>query len=125
MANTFDWVEIRTKNLKKTAEFYEILFGWEILGKETGDGFDYWIFDTGTEPRTRNIQRGGMWLRPESEALGVVVYILVDDIETTLKKVVELGGKVILPKAAQNSAFKAFFADPNGNMFGLWEETKK
>lgn len=92
MANTFDWIEIKTRNMEETANFYENLFGWKIIRKED----DYWIFDTGDSPRVQNIQRGGIWLRPDSENLGVVVYIAVDDIETVLKKVTELGGKPVI-----------------------------
>ncbi len=93
-----------------------------MIQKETTEGFDYWIFDTGGEPRVQNIQRGGLWLRPEDEPLGVVVYIIVDDIEATLKKVTELGGEVVTPKTRQGPTFRACFTDPSGNLFGLWEE---
>lgn len=122
MANTFDWVEIKTRDIEKTANFYESLFGWKIIEKETAEGLDVWIFNTGGEPRVHNLQRGGIWLRPESEPLGVVVYIVVDSIEATLKKVTELGGKVIITKTPQGPAYRAYFTDPSGNLFGLWEE---
>ena len=62
---------------------------------------------------------------PEGKPLGVFVYILVDNIDATLKKVEELGGKVIVPKSPCGECFMAFFVDPDGNVFGLWEESKK
>lgn len=55
MANTFDWVEIRVQDTERTAAFYEDLFGWQIIRKETAGGSDYWIFDTGDEPRLENL----------------------------------------------------------------------
>lgn len=122
MANTFDWIEIMTTNIEETANFYEILFGWKIIQKDTAEGLDVWIFDTGGEPRVQNLRRGGIWLRPNDESLGVVVYIVVSNIETILKKVAELGGKVVTPKTPQGSSYRANFTDPSGNMFGLWEE---
>lgn len=122
MANTFDWIEIKTKNIEETANFYESLFGWKIIEKETAEGLDVWIFDTGSEPRVQNLQRGGIWLRPEGEPLGVVVYIVVDDIESVLKKVTELGGKIVTPKTPQDPNFRACFTDLSGNLLGLWEE---
>jgi len=122
MANTFDWIEIMTTNIEETANFYEILFGWKIIQKDIAEGLDVWIFDTGGEPRVQNLRRGGIWLRPNDESLGVVVYIAVSDIETILKKVAELGGKVVTPKIQQGSSYRANFTDPSGNMFGLWEE---
>ena len=64
MANTFGWIEIRTRDIETTASFYEALFGWKVIEKETADGFDVWIFDTGGEPRVQNLRRGGIGLRP-------------------------------------------------------------
>jgi len=122
MANTFGWVEIRTKDIEKTADFYEKLFGWEVIAKDLADGLDVWIFDTGDEPRIQNLRRGGIWLRPKDEPLGVVVYIEVDNIDATLEKAKELGGKIVTPKTPQGPAFRACFTDPDGNLFGLWEE---
>lgn len=124
MVNTFDWVEIRIRDIEEAVNFYKKLFGWEIIQKKIAEGTDYWIFDTGSTPRIENIQRGAMWLRSDGETLGMVVYILVDDVEKILKKVKELGGKIILPKTQVDSAAKAYFNDPSGNMFGLWEEKK-
>ena len=66
-----------------------------------------------------------MWRMPEDKPLGVFVYILVDDIDATLKKVEELGGKVTVPKSPSGECFMAFFTDPDGNIFGLWQEPKK
>ena len=124
MANTFDWVEIKTKNIEEAANFYERLFGWKIVEKETAEGSDVWIFDTGGEPRVQNIRCGGMWSRHEGEPLGVVVYIVVDDIDSILKKVTKLGGKVVTFKTPQGPGFRACFTDPDGNTFGLWEDRR-
>jgi predicted enzyme related to lactoylglutathione lyase len=122
MTNTFDWIEIRARDTEKAKEFYENLFDWEVVRMETADGSDYWIFDTGDEPRMQNIRRGAIWLRSDDADLGVVVYVLVEDIETVLKKVADLGGEIVLPKTPQGSAFKAYFTDLDGNLFGLWQE---
>jgi hypothetical protein len=116
MANPFNWVEIRTKDLARAKKFYETLFGWKISGKENED-FAYWLVDTGTKPG------GGMWRMPKDKPLGVFVYILVKDIDAILKRVEELGGKVISPKSPAGEPM-AFFADPDDNVFGLWEEPK-
>ena len=122
MANTFDWVEIRTRDTDKATKFYKDLFGWKVVRRETADGSDYWIFDTGGEPRTENLRRGALWLRPDDADHGVVVYVGVEDIEAILQQVADLGGEVALPKTAQGSAFRAYFTDPDGNLFGLWQE---
>jgi len=64
VTHTFDWIEIRTHDIEATAAFYESLFGWSITDKQTADGLDVWILDTGGEPRVENLRRGGIWLIP-------------------------------------------------------------
>jgi uncharacterized protein len=125
MSNTFDWIEIRTHHLAETAHFYASLFGWKVTGQETVGGTDVWLFDTGGEPRLRNLRRGGMWMRPEGEPVGIVVYIVVENIEATLKRAVELGGKLIHCKAPLGGGYGACLRDPDGNLLGLYEDRKE
>ena len=73
MANTFDWVEIRTGDIETATDFYKHVFGWKMDHQEIVEETDYWVFDTGDVLRTENIRRGGIWLRPAGESLGVVV----------------------------------------------------
>lgn len=122
MPNTFDWIEIRTRDAAQAARFYEEVFGWRMTERATADGSAVWLFDTGGEPRLENLRRGGIWARPSDESLGVIVYVVVDDIDATLAKVTALGGEVAGPKTPQGSAYRAYFADPSGNILGLWEE---
>lgn len=122
MANTFDWIEIRTSDIKITARFYESVFGWRITEKQAAGDTPVWLFDTGAEPRMENLRRGGFWSRPSGQPLGIVVYIVVEDIEATLEKIVAAGGKVVDGKIPQGSAYMAMFSDPSGNTLGLWEE---
>lgn len=122
MVNTFDWIEIRTQDVEDTAHFFEQVFGWKILQRIAEDGSPYWIFDTGEDPRLENLRRGALWLRPAGDAPRTVAYIHVQDIDATLKKAVALGGKIMTPKVAERSAFRAYFATPDGNVFGLWQD---
>jgi predicted enzyme related to lactoylglutathione lyase len=122
MFNTFDWVEIRTNDMDKTFQFYEELFGWQIIAKDKADGSEVWIFDTGGEPRLSDIRRGGLWQRSDGDPLGVVVYILVEDIHKVLEKVPRLGGEIVSQPVPQNSSMRAYFKDPAGNLFGLWQD---
>lgn len=118
MPNRFNWVEIRVRDLEKAKNFYGSLFDWKITGEENKD-WAYWLIDTGEKPG------GGMWRFPEGKPLGVLVYILVDDIDRTLEKVEQLGGKVVAPKSREGENAMATFADPDGNLFGLYEYAKK
>lgn len=124
MSNTIDWIEINTRNVAEAAQFYEGLFGWKIIQQDTADGSDVWIFDTGGIPRLENLRRGGIWERPADDPFGVVVYVMVDDIDLILRRARELGGTVIIEKTPQGEAHRACLADPSGNRLGLWEERK-
>ncbi|MBM4430996.1 MAG: hypothetical protein FJ026_11720, partial [Chloroflexi bacterium] len=97
MAGTFDWVEIRTVDVPKTARFYEQVFGWKLLKKESVLGSEVWILDTGGEPRTANLRRLGFWQRPAGSSLGVFVYIWVEDIQAATQAIVRHGGQVLVP----------------------------
>ena len=116
--NRFNFVEIRVRDLDKAKNFYGNLFDWKISGEENKE-WAYWLIDAGEKPG------GGLWRFPEGKPLGVLVYILVDEIEKTLEKVVKSGGKVVVPKSKENGNAMATFADPDGNLFGLYEYAKK
>jgi len=118
VTNRFNWVEIHVRDLEKARDFYGNLFDWKISGDENKVGA-YWLIDTGEKPG------GGMWRFPEGKPLGVLVYILVDDIDDALEKVKKLGGKVVVPKVKENGTARATFADPDGNQFGLYQYAKK
>lgn len=122
MTNTFDWIEIRTHDIDLTAAFYESLFDWKVNRRETAGGAAVWIFDTGDQPRLENLRRGGIWLRPPGDPLGLVVYILVNDIESTLNRIIEFGGKVVTQKAPVGAGYAAYFTDPNGNLLALYQD---
>jgi predicted enzyme related to lactoylglutathione lyase len=118
LSNRFNWVEVRVRDLEKAKNFYGSLFDWKITGDKNRD-WAYWLIDTGETPS------GGMWRMPKEKPCCVLVYVLVDDIDGALEKVVQLGGKIISPKSKEGENAMATFADPDGNIFGLYEATKK
>lgn len=123
MANTFDWVKIRTSNLEPSARYYGDLFGWKITEKESALGSDVWLFDTGSTPRMKNLRRGGFFLTPKSEPMGILVYVVVDDMEATLKRATELGGSIVRGEDATGAGgYSAFIADPTGNVLALYQD---
>jgi len=61
---------------------------------------------------------------PKNKPLGVIAYVLVDNIDAVLEKVERAGGKIVLPKRSSDGGAYAAFADPEGNMLGLWETSK-
>lgn len=107
-------VEIPAVNVEGSAKFYQSLFGWKIMPMpdmnytmwEAGDGDEYGGF-----PQVSD----------ENPAGQVLVYIASDDIEADLKKVEQLGGKIILSKAEiPGTGWFGVFQDPTGNVLALY-----
>ena len=93
---------------------YQRLCGWKISHDDTlnygmweaGDGDSYGGFPQVSE---------------QTHAGQVLVYIASDDIDADLKKVEELGGKVVFPKdEIPQTGWFALFQDPTGNVLGLY-----
>ena len=112
------YLEIPAITAEASAGFYSDIFGWTV--RKRGDGalaFD----DTGGV--------SGTWVKegdrtPDEQTR---VYIMVDDISDTLKKILAAGGKVLTPRTdiAPGSGAFAIFEDPAGTEFGLYEEPKR
>jgi predicted enzyme related to lactoylglutathione lyase len=107
-------LEIPAKDFEKVKKFYGAMFNWEFTEMKdwnyllfkapdgVGGGFDK-SYDISAKP-------------------GIVFYIEVDDIDSSLKKAESLGGKCIKPKTQISPEFGylAFVSDLDGNHIGLW-----
>lgn len=102
--------------------FYHDAFGWEfeqLPGRyilvETGpvgdDGF----------PAEKGYIGGGMYQR-DSPPDRPVITIDVDDIDTALARIEELGGMAVLGRQNVGElGYAAYFKDVEGNVMGLWQ----
>ena len=112
------YLEIPAITAEASAEFYSTIFGWTV--RKRGDGelaFD----DTGGV--------SGTWVKesdrtPDEQTR---VYIMVDDISATIKKIEAAEGRAVTPRTEIGPGMGAFaaFADPAGTEFGLYEEPKR
>jgi predicted enzyme related to lactoylglutathione lyase len=112
------YLEIPANGADDSARFYSEIFDWKV--RERGDGnlaFD----DTGCV--------SGTWVKETDRTPDerTRVYIMVDSITESLKKIVSAGGKVITPRTDIGQSMGAFaaFTDPVGNEFGLYEEPQR
>ena len=106
-------VEIPAANVEAAGKFYQDLLGWK-LQHDPALNYTQWEAGDGT---------GGGFpaVSDESPAGHVLVYIHSDDIETDLKNVEKLGGKVIHPKTEiPQIGWFGLFQDPTGNVLGLY-----
>ncbi len=111
MAHPVIHAEIRSTDPDATRRFFADLFGWTY---SDGAFPGYSFVDTGAEgalPTAIGPLQGG------SDA--VLFFIAVQDVEATLRRAEELGGKIVQP--AQNVPGVTFgvFADAQGHVVGI------
>ncbi len=110
MPNPVVHFEIAGKNGQELQDYYANLFGWEI---NANNPMNYGMVDT----KAGGIN-GGIG-RTDGENR-VTFFVAVEDLEATLQKAVELGGKVVQPVTEiPNMVTLAMFADVEGNVVGI------
>lgn len=110
------WFEILGPDAKGLHAFYSKLFGWKIdvapdatmeygqIGPQGGNGIG-----------------GGIGASPTGEPM-TTVYAKVDNLETYLERAEKLGGKTVVQPMDMGTIAFAQFADPQGNVFGLYKD---
>ena len=107
------YVEIPSKNISESSEFYQKVFGWKI--RTRGDGNV--AFDDATG------QVSGTWVlgRKPLDEFSLMMYIMVDSIEDTSELIKSNGGKVLMNHNISDKEKIAKFHDPSLNVFGLYQ----
>ncbi len=107
------YIEIPAAEITRSSEFYRAVFGWNV--RQRGDG--HLAFDDGVG------QVSGTWVagRPPATQPGLLMYVMVDSVDATLQAVVSHGGRVVQPVGADAPEITARFADPAGNVIGLYQ----
>jgi uncharacterized protein len=108
------YIEIPAVDIDRSADFYTKAFGWTT--RKRGDG--HLAFDDTTG------QVSGTWItgRPPSPQPGMLIYIMVDDVNATIESIIANGGEVVQPVGADAPAITARFRDPGGNVLGLYQQ---
>ena len=111
--------DLPADDLERAKTFYSSLFGWTF---EMAPGYtDFYFIGTTGDDKTPGVG-GGLGKRGAPDQK-ITNFIGVRPIDTSLKEVVRLGGKVMLPKTAvEKYGYMALCKDTEGNSFGLWEE---
>jgi predicted enzyme related to lactoylglutathione lyase len=115
MGNPVVHFEIGSRDADRTRAFYSELFDWDIPSDGTYSPVDT-LAETGI--------RGGILQAPPDVPTYVTFYVGVDDLDKYLARVDELGGRAIVgPMSIPGIGAFAMFADPDGNVVGLFRET--
>ena len=116
--------DIPAEDINRAKNFYEKLFDWKI--EPVPGPMEYFNISTKDEEGNDSIG-GGMGMRGQPEQK-ITNFIGVDSIDEYIKKVEDLGGKILMPKTTiPGFGYLATFLDTEGNTLGLWktDETAK
>jgi len=111
------YLHIPAADVRRSAAFYEKVFGWTIHGRDT----DRPSFDDGTG------HVSGAWMTDQaiSREPGLLPYIYVDRLDETIERVKAHGGEIVKSPFSEGTLRIAIFRDPAGNAIGLWQETSR
>jgi uncharacterized protein len=107
------YVEMPASDIKRSAEFYEKVFGWRT--RQRGDGSIAFDDTVGAV--------SGTWVTGRPPATpGLLIYIMVDSVSATIDSLVAHGGELVQPIGVDAPEITARFRDPGGNVIGLYQQ---
>ena len=115
--------EIPADDLERARKFYTSVFGWKM---ESVPEMEYILIgttqvDENGMPTEAGGINGGMMKR-QSPLNSPVITIDVQNMEDAMKKVKQMGGKIIREKMqVGDMGYAAYFKDTEGNIIGLWQ----
>ncbi len=108
------YLEIPALDVTASSLFYERVFGWRL--RRNGHGSLAFEDTVG--------QVSGTWVvgrTPVAEA-GTIVSIMVADARATCAEIAAAGGTIVRPVEPEAAEITAWFWDPAGNLFGIYEQ---
>jgi len=108
------YIGIPAVDVDESAAFYTAVFGWVTRRRPNGE----LTFNDGAG------EVSGMWItgRQPSAATGLLMYIMVDDIEATIAAVLTRRCEIVQAVDADALETTAQFRDPAGNVLGLYQQ---
>ncbi len=108
--------EIPAENPERAVEFYKKVFDWKI--EKWQGAVPYWIVTAG-EDKEPGINGA---IHEKGNFNTVVNIISVWSVDEFLKKIVDAGGKIIMPKGdVPGGGYVAYAVDTEGNAFGIFQ----
>ena len=108
------YIEIPANDIAVSVGFYRTVFGWNVRTRGNGSQ----AFDDGVG------QVSGTWRlnRKPMTDVGLLIYIMVDSVAETIDKITTAGGRIVQPIGGDAPEITARFADPAGNILGLYQQ---
>jgi len=121
---SFCWIELATTDQNAAKAFYAGLFGWVAADFPMGPDEFYTMFNLDGRNAAAAYK-----MKPEMRSQGIpphwMIYVAVENADTTADKVIAAGGKVTAaPFDVYDFGRMAVLQDPTGAMFCIWEAMK-
>ena len=115
---TIAWHDLTVANADRVRDFYQAVVGWKPDPVKMGEYSDYNMITPGGEAvsgvchsRGMNVDLPPQWL----------MYVIVENVNASAKKCVELGGKVITGPRSHGAARFAVIQDPAGAVCAIYQ----
>ena len=112
--HAIDYVELPVSDLPAARSFYEQAFGWQF--NEYGPAY------AGIKNPAGDGEAGGLDGSGGTDRTAPLVLLYSDDLDGTVAAVREAGGEVRVEPYAFPGGRRFHFADPSGNVLGVWSE---
>jgi predicted enzyme related to lactoylglutathione lyase len=115
MGNPVTHWQILSTQPDRLEAFYETLFGWRV---SADNPLGYRTVDTQADAGIH----GGIWPVSPTEGRSLVqLFIRVDDVDACVRRAVELGGRVVVPRQVLPRGDEmAVVVDPDGLPFAVF-----
>jgi len=107
-----DYIEFTVTDMTEAKRFYEAAFGWKFS--------DYGPEYAGIQIQGR--ETGGLSLNTKMSVGGPLVILYSNNLEMTLTKVREAGGRIVKEPFEFPGGRRFHFQDPSGNELAVWSE---
>jgi predicted enzyme related to lactoylglutathione lyase len=115
---TVSWVDLQTPDLDGARRFYGELLGWSFQGGEDPQTSFYVLAQIGGRNVAGLAKLGTDARFPPMWS----VYLASDEVDETTRTITAEGGKVVVaPMDVMDQGRMAYFTDPTGAYFGVWQ----
>lgn len=112
------WIDLTVPNADEVRDFYAQVTGWQPEPLDMGGYSDYnMTSQDGTLRAGVCHARGGNASMPPQW----MIYIVVEDLDASLARCAEMGGKVIVPARSMGEARYCVIQDPAGAVAALYQ----
>ncbi|MEJ0082553.1 MAG: VOC family protein [Puia sp.] len=106
------YLELPSRDIGESSSFYQAVFDWRVRSRSDGSvAFDDGVNEVRRYPGAQTENR--------PTEIGMLLHIMVDDIEITMKKIIERGGTIVRPLGLDAPEITAWFQDLSGNILGF------